>query len=138
MGGLLMGVGVFAAVLLVGLKKPSVLLWCKHHPITTEVGSSLGTFALFSVVGGGTVTAGVAGAVVCLLCSAVLGFSHLGFMKRWVEDTGDGVEYLADKGKDYFGDDKPPKPARKVFGKSNRVDEAIARAYAQHFDSKEH
>ena len=136
LGGLLMGIGVFTALLLIALKQPKFLLWCKHHPTTTEVGSSLGTFALFSVVGGGTVTAGVAGAVVCLLCSAVLGFSHMGFMKRWIEDTGDGIEYLKDRGKGYFGEETAPKPAHKVFGRSNRVDEAIARAYASSLDTE--
>ncbi len=99
--GALMGFGMFATLLLVGLRTPRILKWANDHAAATEIITTGGTFVLFSFVGGGTVTAGIASAVVCLLVSAVLGCSKLGFLDRLIgkatEGLGDGLEFVKDQ-----------------------------------------
>jgi hypothetical protein len=94
--GLLTGVGMFTAIFLVALKSPRTLRWCHDHPALVEIGSTLGTFFLFSMFGGNTATAGIAAAVVCLCCSAVLGFSKLGLINSWINQGMDAAEDLVD------------------------------------------
>ena len=89
--GALMGFGMFATLLLVGLRTPRILKWANDHAAATEIITTGGTFFLFQFVGGGTVTAGIASAVVCLLVSAVLGCSKLGFLDRLIGKASEGI-----------------------------------------------
>ena len=89
--GALMGFGMFATLLLVGLRTPKILRWANDHAAATEIITTSGTFVLFQFVGGGTVTAGIASAVVCLLVSAVLGCSKLGFLDRLIGKATEGI-----------------------------------------------
>lgn len=132
--GALMGVGMFATLFLVAIKTPWMLTWCSNHVTATEILSTLGTFFLFNFFGGGTVTAGIASAVVCLLTSAVLGFSKLGFLDRWVgtsyEASKSGLASLKDMvtEEDENAGDEPVKRKRIRIRKPDPVKSAMASA----------
>ena len=128
--GLLTGVGMFVTLFVIALRKPSVLVWCREHPATTELGSTFGTFLLFSVFATGTVTAAIAATVVCLLCTAVLGFSKLAWIERRL---GVAVEVGEKVISERFIE---PRIAAKVMTprvkpQGSLIDAAIARAVAR-------
>ena len=132
--GTLMGVGMFTTMLLVGLKTPVVLKWANDHPALTEIGTTFGTFTLFQVFGGGTVTAGIASAIVCLLVSAILGCSKLGFLDRLIGQGLEHAETQFETIKDKFGseeeDQEEPVQVKRKPRRSKRtvVQQALARA----------
>ena len=133
MYGSLLGVGMFVTLFVVSLRQPRVLIWCRAHPASTEILSTLGTFIIFNAFGGGTVTAAVASTIVCLMCTAVLGFSKLEWMNRWINQSMDHAEEVvemirpqpsAEQAKDAgFRPLKIKQPRKR-----DRVAEAIARA----------
>ena len=115
------GAGIFASIFVVALKSPRILIWAKAHPATTEIASSLGVFMLFQFIGGDTATSAIAATVVCLLTTAVLGFSKLSWIESIINRSSEVVE-------DTWHDIKAPRGTKKPRRSGSAVDRAIARA----------
>ena len=81
--GSLTGMGLFFAMLMVGMARPSILAKAAKHPILTEVGTTAFAFWATSMFGS-TATGGIASIVVCLFTTATLGFSKLAWLKKFI------------------------------------------------------